>query len=56
MENYHNYVANSLYLQGKGQRYTKTLNELSKPDKVDNRTGEEIVVSLVTKLGLKFEE
>ena len=56
MENYHNYVANSLYLQGNGQTYSKTLGEMTKPNKVEKRTGEEIVKDLISNLGLRFEE
>lgn len=56
MENYHNYVANSLYLHGKGQSYTKTMYEMTRPKKNDNRTGGEIAVDVINKLGLTFKE
>lgn len=48
-------MANSLYLHGQGKAYTITLQEMSKPKKIDNRTGEEVAVDVINKIGLRLE-
>ena len=47
-------MANSLYLHGKGEIYTLTLAEMTKPKVVDNRSGDEIASDVINNLGLKL--
>ena len=46
-------MANSLFYQAKGdERYIKTLYDIEHPQPVDNRTGEEIAMDVISKLGI----
>ena len=49
-------MANSLFFRAKGdERYSMTLYEIEHPKPVDNRTGDEIAIDVINKLGLKLE-
>jgi hypothetical protein len=49
-------VANSLFYRAKGdERYIKTLYEIEHPKPVDTRTGDEVAIDIINKLGLKLE-
>lgn len=51
---YRNYVADILYWRGQGKTLTVTYDDILHPKPVDNRTGDEIAVDVITTLGLKL--
>lgn len=51
---YRNYVADILYWRGQGQTLTITYDEFLHPKPVDNRTGDEIALEVISTLGLKL--
>lgn len=48
------YMASILYWQGQGKTLTVTYDEFKHPKPVDNRTGDEIAVDIISKLGLRL--
>lgn len=51
---YRIYVTDTLYYQSDNKRLTKRyLDLISKPQKKDTRTGDEIAVDVINRLGLK---
>ena len=50
---YRIYVTDSLYYQGRGMTTASRYIDLIKPQKVDNRTGDEIVNDVIAKMGLE---
>lgn len=47
-------MANILYWNGQGKTLTISYDDYMHPKPVDNRTGDEIAVDVITKLGLKL--
>lgn len=54
-EIFRNYMASILYWQGQGKTLTVTYEEYRHPKPVDNRTGDEIALDIINKLGLRLE-
>lgn len=54
-EAYRIYVSRSLQLAPQDKYITKNYTELLKPQKIDTRSGEDIVSDIMLKAGLKFE-
>lgn len=48
-------MANIIYWQGQGKTLIQTYDEYRHPKPVDNRTGDEIAVDIINKLGLRLE-
>lgn len=53
-EIYKRYIADSLYYQGHGKVLTTMYNDLIDPKPVDNRSGDEVAMDVINKLGLKY--
>lgn len=53
-EMFRTYMASILYWQGQGKTLTVTYDEFKHPKPVDNRTGDEIAVDIISKLGLRL--
>lgn len=54
-EAYRIYVSRSLQLAPQDKYITKNYTDLLKPQKIDTRSGEDIVSDIMLKAGLKFE-
>lgn len=54
-EIFRNYMASILYWQGQGKTLTVTYEEYRHPKPVDDRTGDEIALDVINKLGLRLE-
>lgn len=48
------YMASILYWQGQGKTLTVTYDDFRHPKPVDTRTGDEIAVDIISKLGLRL--
>lgn len=55
-EAYRFYVTKSLQLMPQNKYITASYQDVLKPKKVDNRTGDEIAMDVMAKAGLKFGE
>ena len=53
-EAYRIYVTKSLQLSPQNKYLTATYEDMLKPHKIDRRTGDEIVVDIIKRAGLKF--
>lgn len=53
-EKFRNYMASILYWNGQGKTLSITYDEYKHPKPVDNRTGDEIALDVINKLGLKL--
>lgn len=52
---YRVYVADSLYYQAENKQLTKRYMDIIRPKPVDTRTGDEIALDVITRLGLKVD-
>ena len=48
-------MADLLYWQGHGKTLTINYREYTHPKAVDNRTGDEVVIDVMKKAGLRFK-
>lgn len=55
-EAYRIYVTKSLQLIPQNKHLTKDYGEIMKPQKIDQRSGDEIAIDIMRKAGLKFGE
>lgn len=55
-EAYRIYVTRSLQLVPQNSYITKTYIDMLKPQKVDDRSGDEIAADIIVKAGLKLKE
>ena len=53
-EAYRIYVTRSLQLAPQGSYLTISYMDISKPQKIDNRSGDEIVADIMSRAGLSF--
>ena len=53
-ETYRFYVTRSLQIAPRGESLVKSYHELLKPQKIDHRSGDEIVADIMARAGLKF--
>lgn len=53
-ETYRFYVTKSLQLAPQGQYLTASYTDCLTPEKKDNRSGDEIVIDIMSRAGLKF--
>ncbi len=53
-EKFRTYMASILYWNGQGKTLSITYDEYKHPKPVDNRTGDEIALDIINKLGLKL--
>ena len=51
---FRNYMASILYWQGHGKTLTVTYEDYRHPKPVDDRTGDEIALDVINRLGLKL--
>lgn len=52
---YRIYITDSLFYQAQQQRLTSRYVDIIKPQKIDNRSGDEIALDVIERLGLKVE-
>lgn len=55
-EAYRIYVSKSLQLAPQGKWLTSSYVDILKPQEVDTRSGDEVIVDIMKRAGLKFEE
>ena len=53
---YRIYITDSLYYMGRNQMLEKRYYDVIHPPKVDNRSGNEIAMDVIQRLGLKVEK
>ena len=53
-EAYRFYVTRSLQIAPRGESLVKTYHEMLKPQPVDNRSGDEIVIDIMKRAGLSL--
>lgn len=53
---YRIYITDSLFYMGENKRLTKRYAEALKPQKIDNRSGDEIALDVIKRLNLKVEK
>lgn len=53
---YRIYITDSLFYMGENKRLTKRYAEALQPQKIDNRSGDEIALDVINRLNLKVEE
>lgn len=52
---YRIYVTDSMFYYGENKRLNVRYKELVYPEQIDNRTGDEVALELIKKLGLKVK-
>ena len=55
-KNFRIYLADSLYLQGKGEMFQDRYSDLISTEPKDDRDGNEIARDIMLKFGLKFKQ